>query len=96
MEFNSQRVAKLLHYSVYVYTRLPRRGLIFFFPPGHTVHGILVDWRHHEADRRHQRLVSRVVQDLPLERLRVVEERTLVSFMDGDLKHDPRFDKYTH
>lgn len=59
------------------------------FSPGHAVHSLLVDWRYHEADGGYHRLVSRVVQDLPLERLRVVEERTLVSFMDSDLKHNP-------
>ncbi len=60
-----------------------------FLSPGHAVHGLLVDWGYHEADRGHRRLVSRAVQDLPVEGLRVVEECTLVSFVDGDLKHNP-------
>lgn len=58
--------------------------------PGHTVHGLLVDWRYHEADGGHHRLVSRAVQDIPLEGLGVVEERALVSFMDSDLKRNPQ------
>lgn len=57
--------------------------------PGYAVHGVLVDWRYHEADRGHCRLMSRVVQDLPLEGLGVVEERTLISFMDSNLKQNP-------
>lgn len=60
------------------------------FLPGHTVHGLLVDWRYNEADRGYYRLVSRAVQDLPLEGLGVVEEGTLISFMDSDLKQNPR------
>lgn len=60
------------------------------FSPGHAVHRLLVDWRHHEADGGHHRLVSRAVQDLPLEGLRVVEERALIAFVNGDLKHNRR------
>lgn len=59
------------------------------FSPGHTVHSLLVDWRYNEADRGHHRLVSRAVQDLPLEGLGVVEERTLISFMDSYLQQNP-------
>lgn len=33
--------------------------------------------------------MSRAVQDLPLEGLRVVEERALIAFVNGDLKHNP-------
>lgn len=34
--------------------------------------------------------MSRAVQDLPLEGLRVVEERALIAFVNGDLKHNRR------
>lgn len=61
----------------------------FTVSPGHTVHSLLVDWRHNEADRGHHCLVSRAVQDLPLEGLGVVNECTLISFMDSNLKQNP-------
>lgn len=70
-------------------------GCRHVFSPGDTVHGLLVDGRHHEADGGHHRLVSRVVQHLPLEGLRVVEQRALVSFVDGDLKDHRRSLDYT-
>lgn len=56
------------------------------FSPWHTVHSLLVDWRHKEADRRNHCFVSRAVQNLPLEGLRVVEECTLISSVNSDLK----------
>lgn len=57
--------------------------------PGHAVHSLLVDRRYEETHRGHHGLASGAVQDLPLEGLGVVEEGTLVSFMDSDLKSNP-------
>ena len=54
--------------------------------PSHTVHSILVDRRNHEAHRGHDGLVARAVEDLPLERRRVVEQSTLIALVDCDLQ----------
>lgn len=53
--------------------------------PGHAVHGLFVDWRHHEADGGHCSLTARMIKNLPFEGLGVVEECTLITFMDSDL-----------
>lgn len=60
---------------------LLRRGYL----PGHAVHGLFVDWRHHEADGGHCSLTARMIKNLPFEGLGVVEECTLITFMDSDL-----------
>lgn len=54
--------------------------------PGDTVHGLFVDWRHHEADGRHCGLAAGVIENPPLEGLGVVEECTLIAFVDSDLE----------
>lgn len=53
--------------------------------PADAVHGLFVDWRHHEADGRHCCLAAGVIENPPFEGLGVVEERTLIAFMDSDL-----------
>lgn len=53
--------------------------------PADAVHGLFVDWRHHEADGRHCCLAAGVIENPPFEGLGVVEERTLITFMDSDL-----------
>lgn len=54
--------------------------------PADAVHGLFVDWRHHEADGRHCCLAAGVIENPPFEGLGVVEERALIAFMDSDLE----------